>query len=193
MSYCKIHGEYYGYVCEDCGTAEWALRETVAAAAHAQANPGDYDCPHCRYRSLRVNASRCPLCHGEIEGGYWNDVFAREKAEAERKAARLKAEADEERRTAPARAAEEARRVTKGRQRRRNEKALNGAGVGATLGGIALGFAGCVSCASQMQVAGTPGFQDHIVSPFNLITGLLIGVIGGALIGAFIGFLIGSE
>ena len=91
MGYCKIHGEYYGYVCNDCGLAEAELLNTVAAAAHFQNNPGDYDCPHCLYRSLRRNASRCPLCHGEIEVSHWTDVLAREKAEAEREAARLKA------------------------------------------------------------------------------------------------------
>lgn len=66
------------------------------------------------------------------------------------------------------------------------------AGIGAVLGGVVLGFGGCVSCASQMLPAGTPGWKDHMITPFNLITGLLIGVIGGALIGVMIGAIKGQ-
>lgn len=56
-----------------------------------RANPGDFECPHCRYISLRRDASRCPLCHGSIDSGYWKVVLERERARKE--AARVAAEA----------------------------------------------------------------------------------------------------
>ena len=54
---------------------------------YRRANPGDDACPHCNYISLKRAASRCPLCHGEIGGDYWNAIQFEEKADAERKRA----------------------------------------------------------------------------------------------------------
>lgn len=137
MSYCSTHGiEYSGYNCPRCEAqerhneaqerhrellhaTEESLEETVDALLNSdyrRANPGDYPCPHCRYISLKNYASRCPLCHGEIGGNYWNAVRkvekdeaeiaeAESKAEAERKVAREAAAAAEWIRTAPEREA----------------------------------------------------------------------------------------
>jgi hypothetical protein len=87
---------------------EKSIAETVDAmrdSDYRRANPGDYACPHCRYVSLKREASRCPLCRGEIGGDYWNAVRAREKAEVERKRAVEAAAAAEWIRTAPEREA----------------------------------------------------------------------------------------
>lgn len=123
MSYCQTHGrfdDYFNRGCPACQNAEqelihaeWELRNAVSEAAYAKANPGDYECPHCLYRSLKKRASRCPLCHGEVWSTYWDDVLAREKVNAEREAAasnvaaerRRAAEAAEHIRTASVRAA----------------------------------------------------------------------------------------
>ncbi|MEK6299132.1 MAG: hypothetical protein AABO41_00295 [Acidobacteriota bacterium] len=97
MSYCQTHGrfdDYFNRGCPACQVAEqdrihaeWELKNAVSEAAYAKANPGDYDCPHCLYRSLKLGASRCPLCHGEVGSAYWVDALAREKVKAEREAA----------------------------------------------------------------------------------------------------------
>jgi ElaB/YqjD/DUF883 family membrane-anchored ribosome-binding protein len=102
---------------------------------------------------------------------------AKEKADQER-AARERSE------LAAARAAAEAERL------RRNaatvENTWSGAGIGAILGGIVIGFSGCVSCVNHMAAQGT------LLTDFNLFNGLLYGAIGGAVIGAVVGFLIGQ-
>lgn len=38
---------------------------------------GDYDCPHCRYKTLRWGASRCPECHGDT-WNFWERLRASE-------------------------------------------------------------------------------------------------------------------
>lgn len=92
------------------------LQRSLSEDAYRRANPGDYDCPHCLYQSLRKGASRCPICHGEIEKEYWDAVAAgelaaakavaeRQKAEGERKRAAEEAAAAEYIRTAPERQA----------------------------------------------------------------------------------------
>ena len=202
MSYCNIHGRYDNYFdrgCPDCQNAELGLRNAVSEAAYAKANPGDYDCPHCKYRSLRAGASRCPLCHGEIGGDYWNGVRTREQAAAERKRVMEEEAAAEWIRTAPERAAAAERAALAGakaaaeaQQLRRKaaskDSAYTGVFYGATLGGIVMGFAGCVSCLNHPFHAG-----DFPLTPFNLFTGLLLGAIGGAVIGAVLGFSIGQN
>jgi len=225
MAYCSTHGiEYSGYNCPRCeaqerhdeaqerqrellDATEEGIKETVDAlldSEYRRANPGDYKCPHCKYISLKNNASRCPLCHGEIGSDYWNTVRAWEKAEAEKElakaAARAAAEAEYIRtapereaaakaeliRTAPAR--EAAARAE--RQIRRNEasseNAKTGAGIGATLGGIVIGFAGLNSCLNNYKAV-RGGVTD-----FNLFNGLFYGAIGGAVIGLVLGALIGQ-
>lgn len=107
MSYCPTHGsfdDYFNHGCPTCRAAEERaevdreeIRNALSEIAHTTANLGDYVCPHCMQTSLREGASRCPLCQGEIVGNYWNAVWARKKAAAERNAAALKAAAERKR------------------------------------------------------------------------------------------------
>jgi len=74
-------------------------------------------------------------------------------------------------------------------QKRRNvasiEYAGAGAGIGAFLGAIVVGLAGCVSCINNHT-------SNDLITDFNLFSGAWYGAIGGALIGAIIGALIGQ-
>lgn len=212
MSFCHIHGQYEDYFNRGCPScqrseevarhAEWELKEAVSKAAHDRANPGDYDCPHCKYRTLRADATRCPLCQGVIGGDYWKSIRAWEKAKEEIEAAASKAAAEQLKvlnekaaaefvRTAPERAAAEARRAAEAQRTRRSkaskEMADRGGLIGASIGAIVIGFSGCASCLNHPFVPG-----DFPLTPFNLITGLVLGAIGGAAIGAIIGFAIGQ-
>ena len=98
--YCHIHGEYPQYKdgCPECQEAEERAeeraRESEERAREAEeraeerasdiiykrANPGDYECPACKYTTLRRDASRCPMCHATIEEQYWENVRSAEKA-----------------------------------------------------------------------------------------------------------------
>lgn len=107
------------------------------------------------------------------------------KAEAEQlRTARGQVAAAERAALAAPSAAAEAQR------RRRNaasgEGALNGAAFGALLGGIVMGFSGCVSCLNNFQA------QHTLMTDFNLFNGLLFGAIGGAVIGVVVGIAIGQ-
>lgn len=89
MSYCQVHGRYgdYNDGCPECRGAEADLKhalEDVSRIAHRQANPGDFECPHCKFVSLKMDASRCPLCHGDVGKDYWQTWRANWKAEAKR-------------------------------------------------------------------------------------------------------------
>jgi hypothetical protein len=217
MSYCQIHGRYDDYFdrgCPNCQNAEqelrqaeWELRNAVSEAAYAKTNPGDYDCPHCKYRSLRADASRCPLCHGEIGREYWNAVWAKEKTLAEIQAASSKALAERKKamgeaaaaewiRTLPEREAAAARAAAEAQRLRRNAASKKysetGAGIGATLGAIVIGLSGCANCLNYGH-PGLPGDGKLTIPLFNLVTGLLLGAIIGGMIGAVIGFSIGQN
>lgn len=102
MSYCSEHGiQYSSFRCPRCeaddraarledalldhaqGTQrhaerlEQTLQEQQAAAREAAArysNPGDFVCPHCRFRTLLVGASICVMCRGVIDAAYWKRV-----------------------------------------------------------------------------------------------------------------------
>ncbi len=120
--YCATHDIEYVDVCPRCDarqrheellhSAEEAAAESSAAAAASmhesdfrRANPGEYECPHCLYQTLRSGATRCPICHGQVDAAYWQKVRVREQAEAARRNALAEAAAAEARRTAPAREA----------------------------------------------------------------------------------------
>jgi tetratricopeptide (TPR) repeat protein len=72
----------------------------------------------------------------------------------------------------------------KARQQQRNIDSVIGAVpyaiAGAVIGGVILGFTGCVSCVNNFR-------SEH--NDFNLFNGLLIGAVAGAVIGAIIGFM----
>jgi RNA polymerase subunit RPABC4/transcription elongation factor Spt4 len=105
VGYCSTHVVHYDYN-ERCHRCEAegrhqdllnAAEENVAAmrdSDYRRANPGEYACPHCKYVSLKNEASRCPLCHGEIGADYWNAIRDRERADAEKKAAERKRAAE---------------------------------------------------------------------------------------------------
>jgi len=99
MAYCGNHDIHYsGSKCPRCDSEERhrdllsvtadGLAVTVDAmrtSDYRRANPGEYECPHCRYVALKSDASRCPLCHGEIDHDYWRAARVREQAETERR------------------------------------------------------------------------------------------------------------
>ncbi len=89
MRYCRIHGSYVDSHdgCPDCQAAQQRAEEDRAAAlefteraAWKSHNPGDHECPHCKYISLKFAATRCPLCHGKIDALFWQEVAVRAEA-----------------------------------------------------------------------------------------------------------------
>jgi uncharacterized Zn finger protein (UPF0148 family) len=124
MPYCHVHGRYDNgdFGCPSCQEAQRQAQDDRAQElfelqqlAWQRANPGDFECPHCKYISLKRDASRCPLCHGTIDPTYWQDVVRRE---LERK----RAEREQEERSRPERerlAREGAIAEHRHRQRRR--------------------------------------------------------------------------
>lgn len=82
MSYCRIHGSYSDSWdgCPDCQSAERETLATLDDLASRSRDFGDYQCPHCRYTTLRRNGTRCPLCHGSIPSTFWQELAAQERA-----------------------------------------------------------------------------------------------------------------
>lgn len=68
---------------EDTAAAAARIEAAQAAAAHKIANPGEYDCPFCKYTALKYLASRCPRCQADTPSGYWTQIIEGERAEAE--------------------------------------------------------------------------------------------------------------
>jgi hypothetical protein len=119
MSYCARHGgDGYSSDCPLCAAEERhaellesnaantaalieATRRTADEAEYRRQNPGDYDCPHCKYRSLKWNATRCPLCREPVNDEYWR-VVAERKERARQAALALAAlEAEKQAQLAP--------------------------------------------------------------------------------------------
>ncbi len=136
MRHCRIHGDYIYDACPSCqdlaeraererqerrGAEEEDREERRAAEERAlesrqesdykNANPGDYECPNCRYITLRREASRCPKCRGAVTPDYWKPILTRERREAEAREQQRKLVAEEWARGEPERRrkAEEAR------------------------------------------------------------------------------------
>jgi hypothetical protein len=109
----ESHEEEVRYAQERHEEAIEAARESD----HRRANPGDYECPHCKYISLKRNATRCPLCHGSPDANYWSEVAAREEAARER----AKAAAIEQARLAKIAAD---KRAAEAEQQRRQEEGI---------------------------------------------------------------------
>ena len=118
--YCSIHRiDHRTAECPRCEAEErreqdqrrTQERHEEALAAQREtdyrlANPGEYQCPHCRYKTLLRNSSRCPKCHGIAHEGYWAAVEAQEAVEWRKEEARARVREAE--RVAAAKAAEEA-------------------------------------------------------------------------------------
>ena len=105
MPQCHVHGWYSAdddgcWMCRDAEERAQADRDEIIARLNdARRGPGDYECPHCRYISLRRGATRCPLCHGVIDQQLWQRIAAQEAvAEQERRAAAEAAEQETRRR-----------------------------------------------------------------------------------------------
>ncbi|MEK6289686.1 MAG: hypothetical protein AABO57_28555 [Acidobacteriota bacterium] len=129
-----------------------------------------------------------------IKGSIPGKEIKNELAEAEAQKAKAEAEqirtawervaATERAALAAASAAAEAPRLR--RNAASGEAAMNCAAFGAVLGGIVMGFSGCVSCLNNFQA------QHTLITDFNLFNGLLFGAIGGAVIGVVVGIAIGQ-
>ena len=109
MPRCRIHGEYTGSYCDECRDAEARAEEhraemleklDEATAANQDLvykfrNPGDFQCPACKLITLKRGASRCPICHIDIEPDFWTAVAERERREEiERERERQRVEAE---------------------------------------------------------------------------------------------------
>lgn len=109
MGYCKIHGDFSDNTCWECWWAEEeakfdrlemigeiiASKPDEAAIAHGINNPGDYECPSCRFQTLRLDAARCPKCQSNISSDYWIPIRRQLtlQREAEERRAEIEAEA----------------------------------------------------------------------------------------------------
>jgi hypothetical protein len=87
VRYCRVHGRYSDSEdgCPHCRYAEesaqgklWEITEKLEDLSRRARDFGDYVCPHCRYKTLRLNASRCPQCHGDPGSGFWARIEANE-------------------------------------------------------------------------------------------------------------------
>jgi ribosomal protein L37AE/L43A len=91
MSHCSEHGiDYSGHQCPRCAADEHQARVEELASEqldelqriqYKQANPGDYECPHCKYKTLKRRATRCPTCRESPGEQYWLNVEAKERKE----------------------------------------------------------------------------------------------------------------
>lgn len=203
QEYCGRHSIHYaGSSCPRCDADERhreLLNSTEASAAetldamrdsdYRRANPGDYACPHCKYVSLKREASRCPLCHGEVGSQYWSEVRAAENAENERRRAIAEAAANaaaaEYIRTAPQRAAAEAEALRIKQRAKNISSVMNVFGGGASGGflglllGAIIGFG--KGCANYSPYNGSSPFT---YIPTAALTVCIIGAVLGAVVGA---------
>lgn len=100
MEHCNRHDiDYNGSDCPRCIAEDRhqevldTMYEDSRESHYRRANPGDYECPHCKYITLKQGASRCPTCQGEIGSVYWDAIKAQKEAIAEKR----RAEEEEER------------------------------------------------------------------------------------------------
>ncbi|HEX3186950.1 MAG TPA: hypothetical protein VHQ94_19285 [Pyrinomonadaceae bacterium] len=143
MAYCGNHGiDYAGSLCPRCD-AEQRHRELLNATAsgladtvvamrasdYRRANPGEYECPHCKYIALKSDATRCPLCRGEIDGGYWKEVRIRERAEAERRKIQVEQQRSIDEAAAKKRERQAAKAQREAEERRQRTMILSIAGI----------------------------------------------------------------
>lgn len=111
MGYCSWHSlSHGGNTCPRCDAdrRHKGELEAIQESNYRRANPGEYECPHCKYTSLRRDASRCPLCRGAIVSTYWERLRAVELADAPRRRAAAAAVAEKAARDAAAEARREA-------------------------------------------------------------------------------------
>ena len=141
--FCASHSIFYsGNSCPRCDAERRHedLLSTLEESAESFAIRGEYECPHCKYLSVKSGASRCPLCHGTIDAMYWSAVRAREAEALARKRALREEQAAAVKRDAPARAVAELQRARADFRKRWAGYALASVWYGYLLGG----FGGCV-------------------------------------------------
>src|ERR1035438_2638120 len=91
MAYCSVHGRYEdftGHGCPQCQAVESqassdrsdiiggleSLERSQYSLLEALNNPGQYVCPHCRFRTLLLEASCCPKCQRSIHDSFWQPI-----------------------------------------------------------------------------------------------------------------------
>lgn len=212
--YCSVHGEYSGdYGCPDCQRAEERAEEAsirsaeahdellerlgeiseqnadaAERAAYLTNNPGDYDCPACRMKSLKYLASRCPRCQSDIPDAFWERVQERERLEAEK---RKQAEIARQKWLAsPEYAAQQEKARQEAEDRRKQTEALEREKKGRSNALAALGclFIPCVGPIISIVLAHTAlrnlkgtGARGHRILAICLLV-LTYGAIGTTLI-----------
>lgn len=136
-------------------------------AAYRRANPGDHQCPHCGYITLRLDFDRCPLCHGSVQEKdpeYWPRVHVelerRAKAAAEAAAERQKQKAAAE---AKQRAEAQARAEASAAQKAFNSK--SNFGFVLVLIVVAIGLAVWISQHQEAQPTSSSGGDVPKTSP----------------------------
>ena len=77
--------------------ASEAAAEATERAAYLINNPGDYECPACKMKSLKRDASRCPKCQEKVNEHYWEDIREEERLAEERAAKKQRIEEEEHR------------------------------------------------------------------------------------------------
>src|ERR1035437_341529 len=87
-----------------------ARAEALGEAERNRFSPGEYGCPHCLYTTLRRHSSRCPVCQGTIDGGYWKTIIQAEEEASKRRKEEEERRLKEWERTRPEREREVARK-----------------------------------------------------------------------------------
>jgi ribosomal protein L37AE/L43A len=101
--HCSIHNIDYAVQCSVCEAKEdtefrrslLELEEEIEAQKrhlkslelqrdemYQRQNPGEYDCPYCRYAKVKRGSLCCPACQGEITFDQWRPIYDFEKAQA---------------------------------------------------------------------------------------------------------------
>ncbi len=222
MSFCRIHGKFEDAYdgCPTCREVEEraerdreeqreaaeidreerrASEERAEAARedreYKRANPGDYGCPSCGYKTLLRSRPRCPICHADIPDDYWTRIIDGERREAEERE-RLKrlaaeewerARPERERRAAEARqvadqAAAVARQVAEQAAAVARQKAVEARSKAALRGGIVGLVSGVILaflCGALAEALGWLDPQDEGGHLLFLIVGSVIGFLIG--------------
>lgn len=125
---CRVHGYTYedGELCSDCEREREEAREqqvlqlealeelrgTLEASRYTR-DTGDFVCPHCRYKTLRLDAPLCPECRSAVPEGFWARIHSERRAAAEAARVAEAARAAAQREAAARHAQHEAERKTR--------------------------------------------------------------------------------
>src|SRR5882672_3281303 len=136
MAYCQIHGGFDDHSREGCPKCQDLESQTQRDRSqmleslenldlsrdeivHAINNPGDYQCPYCKFKTLLYEAACCPKCQRNIADSYWEPIrIEREKQRVRREEFRRQRAISEHRE----RVNLEAREMVKRKRERENEQ-----------------------------------------------------------------------